>query len=197
MFATGRPAYASFNVTPQGPVLSNAPEVPNAVSQVAFREDRLQVREELTALTVDDFAARVGEVGTKLAEARSIPVYVGQVVTLRSLVNPREFSDAREYLKAGMFRFEDEPEAFGRQPMLYGLRLVFPASQDDTTNFGLRIESWAQDARSLFVEVQGTFGPLIPSRGLEGLRERVLETYGFLTTRALSFIARFDHAVRE
>ena len=155
------------------------------------------MREEMTALTVEDFAARVSEVGGKLAEARSIPVYLGQVVTLRSLVNPREFTDAREYLKAGMFRFEDEPEAFGRQPMLYGLRLVFPASQDESTNFGLRIESWAQDARSLFVEVQGTFGPLITARGLDPLRERVLETYTFLTTRALSFIARFDNPGRD
>jgi len=196
MFEARTPAYTSFNVTPQGPVLSNPPVAPNSVSQVAFREDRVQIREEITSLTVEDFAARVGEVGQKLATARSIPVFVGQVVTLRSLVNPQGYDDARQYLKEGMFGFEDEPETFGRPANLFGLRMVFPASEDETTTFGLRIESFASDPRSLFVEVQGTFGPVLTQRDLAPLGERVLETYRFLTTRALSFIKRFDASNR-
>lgn len=192
MFESGAPAYSSFAVTPGGPVLSNPVAQPGAASQVAFRPDRFQFREELGGMTCEAFGARVREMAEALVASRSIQVFTGQQVTLRSLVNPRNFKDARAFLKEGMFGFGQQTEVLGREPQLYGLRLLFPPEGDEPNAYALRIESYSNDPRSLFLENQGTFGPVIVGRGLAELEERVLQTYRFLLDRALPFVARFD-----
>ena len=88
MFEGGQPAYAGFQVSPMGPVLSNPMATPGAVSQVAFLADRIQFREERGTLTHEAFAAQVREIAERAAPLRGVPVYSAQQVILRSLVNP-------------------------------------------------------------------------------------------------------------
>ena len=193
MFEDGTPpVYTSFAVTPVGPVLSNPATRPGAASQVAFLQDRFQFREELGSLTAESFGQRVREVSERVIPHRKVEVFTGQQVTLRSLINPRNFKDARAFLKEGMFGFARQTEALGREPQLYGLRLVFPPEDEGSHAYAVRIESYSNDPRSLFLELQATFGPLLVSRGLEELESRVVEAYEFLTTRVLAFVARFD-----
>ncbi len=73
-----------------------------------------------------------------------------------------------------------------------GLRLVFPPGEDAQQANVVRIETYAQDARSLFLENQSTFGRLDLDQGLDLLENNVAATYDFLTRRALSFIGQFD-----
>ena len=188
MFGSGRPLYSSFAVSPVGPILSNPTTRPGAASQVVFLGDRLQFREELTTLTVEGFAERVSDLATRAGAEHGWQHYAGQSVTLRSLVNPRRFRDARAFLKRAMFRFEDETEALGREPQLYGLRLLFPPAEGEESAYALRIESYNADPRSLFLETQGTFG----GASAADLGERVLATYRFMSERVLPFVARFD-----
>ena len=192
MFDGRQPAYASFSVTPAGPLLSNPPSRPGATSQVAFLADRIQFREEGGVATAESFAQRVVEVLQEAAPLRGIEVLTGHRVTMRSLINPRHFTDSRRFLKEAVFGFGEEVEVLGRAPQLYGLRLVFPPAEDEPAAFALRIESYRADARSLFVEVQGTFGPLLVADGLEPLGEHVHGAYRFLRRRVLPFVARFD-----
>ncbi len=192
MFESGDPDYSSFAVTPTGPVLSNPVAQPGAASQVGFLADRIQFREEMGSLTHEGFGKRVLEVCSAAAPLRGIQVFTGQQVVLRSLINPRNHSDTRVFLREAMFGFADELEALEREPQLFGLRMVFPPKSEETNAYSLRIESYNNDTRSLFVEVQGTFEPMLVSRGLERLEQNVLATYDFLTDRALPFIARFD-----
>lgn len=192
MFEGGHPTYASFAVTPGGPVLSNVPGRPGAVSQVAFLADRIQFREELGGATPDSFASRVVEVVRAAAPLRELSVLTGHQVTLRSLINPRHFADTRKFLRDGVFGFTDEVEAFQRRPELYGLRLLFPAEGDEPNAFAVRIESYGGDPRSLYVEIKGSFGPAIAAHEPDPLGANVHETYRFLEERALPFVARFD-----
>ena len=86
LFEQGSPAYSSFAVTPLGPVLTNPPQRPGYISQVAFLGDRIQFREELGGITIEDFAQRVREIVSQSAELRGIRGSRGQQVTIRSLV---------------------------------------------------------------------------------------------------------------
>lgn len=192
MFESGAPAYSSFTVTPTGPVLSNPVAQPGASSQVAFLPDRFQFREELGSLTCEAFGKRVLEIVEAVASLREVQIFTGQQVTIRSLINPRNFRDARTFLKQGMFGFTQQTEALGREPQLYGLRLVFPPDGQEPNAYALRIESYNNDPRSLFLENQGTFGPVMIARGVESLEERILATYRFVQEHALPFVARFD-----
>lgn len=192
MFEGGSPLYGSFNVTPLGPVLSNVSTRPGAVSQVAFLADRFQFREELSSLTTAEFAERVVHVAAMAAEQQKISLITAQQVTLRTLVNPRHYRDSVALLQEGVFRMDEEVEVFGRDPRMWGLRLIFPAVPDAPNAYALRIESYTADPRSLFLENQGTFGPQQVQLGLEGVAENIEATYGFLVDRALPFVGRFD-----
>lgn len=192
MFQSGDPAYSSFSVTPAGAVLSNPVNQPGANSYAAFLADRFQFREELSSLTHDGFAARVKQISAQVSELRGIQVFTAQQVTIRTLVNPRSFKDSRAYLKQGMFGFDDETEAFGREPQLFGIRLVFPGDAGQTNAFSLRIESFNNDPRSLYIENQGNFGPVLVERGLDPIEENILDAYRFVVDNTLRFVGCFD-----
>jgi hypothetical protein len=192
LFEDGSPPYQNFQVTPLGIVFSNPSTQPGAISQVAFLADRMQFREELSSLTVDEFAARVTAIGELVAERRGIQLYTAQQVTLRTLVNLRNYKDSRVFLQQGVLDLDQQVDAFGRDPRMWGLRMVFPPAQDQPNAFSLRIESYTADPRSLFIENQGTFGPAPVAGGLGRVGECIGETYSFTVQRALDFIGRFD-----
>ncbi len=192
LFATGDPTYTSFAVTPPGAVLSNPVARPGSVSAVSFLPDRIQFREEFGAVTIEVFAERVADLARRIAPSTGIQVFTAQQVTIRTLINPRYFDDSRSYLKYGMFGFDDETDAFGREARLLGIRLVFPPSQTEPNQHALRIESFSGDPRSLFVENQASFPPVLAARGLEPLAKNVHATYDFIVERALTFAEAFD-----
>jgi hypothetical protein len=197
MYETGQPAYSSFSVTPAGAVLSNPVGQPGASSYAAFLPDRFQFREELTSLTPDDFARQVRQVSEMVLEARGIRVFTGQQVTVRTLVNPRHFKDSRVFLKQGMFGFGNELESFGREPQLFGIRLAFQAAQGEPSAFALRIESCSNDPRSLFIENQAVFGPVLVEQGLAPVESNVLEAYQFVLRNTLRFVSCFDTPMEQ
>ncbi len=192
LFQEPDPPYQSFTVGGTGAVLSNPTAQPNAVSSAGFLADRIQFREELTGLTAEDFAERVRCVTAKAQAERALPLFVAEVVTVRTLINPRRFQDSRVFLKDGIFGFREELARFGREPQLYGMRLVFPPTQEEPWAFTLRVESFASDPRSLFLETQGSFGPLVGPAALETIERNIAATYDFTVQRALSFLEHFD-----
>ena len=113
-------------------------------------------------------------------------------MTVRTLINPRHFPDSREFVKAGMFGFGSEMGEFGREPQLYGMRLVFPPTPGDPNAHALRIESFNSDPRSVFVENQATFGPTVLQNGLAPVEGNIHAAYQFVVERALKFLAHFD-----
>jgi len=186
------PVYKSYNVTAEGALLSNPVSAPNANSSVAFLADRIRFREELSGLTVESFAERVRTVCEEVVQLVPLQLFTAQQVTVRTLINPRHFPDSREFIKAGIFGFGSEMSEFGRDPQLYGMRLVFPPSPGDPNAHALRIESFNSDTRSVFVENQATFGPTVLQNGLAPVEANVHVAYQFVVERALKFLSHFD-----
>jgi hypothetical protein len=192
LFQLATPPYASFQTTPAGAILSNPVHKPQAVSQVAFLPDRIQFREELTAMTWESFGARLVEVIEQAAPLMGLQVLTTCQVVLRSLVNPRHFKDSREFLGTALLGVKEQLESFGRAPRTLGLRLSFPPEGEQSPPIELRVESYNADPRSLFLEVMAIRGPLALAQGLEPLGDHVRDAYRFLTDRALPFVGRFD-----
>ena len=203
-FQDGNPPYTSFAIPPMGPVLTNPSVRPGAVSQAVFLPDRFQFREELGALTCEDFGARVRQVTEAVTAQIGLQDFSGQQVTIRSLVNPRHYKDSRELLRKGLLKLQEPLPHFEQDPAIWGLRMVFPPQeptaeqpefdQDRPTANALRIESYAQDPRSLFLENQGTFGQIAVNDGLDILEANIHSAYEFLTERGLKFVASFDQS---
>lgn len=201
-FQDGAPPYTSFAITPMGPVLTNPSTRPGAVSQAVFLPDRYQFREELGALTCEDFGARVRQVTEAVTAQTGLQDFSGQQVTIRSLINPRHYRNSGDLLKEGLFKMQEPVQQFENDPAIWGIRMVFPPQEagEDEEDFGaerptanaLRIESYAQDPRSLFLENQGSFGQMAVSEGLDVVESNIAAAYEFLTERGLSFISSFD-----
>ncbi len=192
LFQTGNPPYQGFVVTPQGAVLSNPVTRPGAASMAAFLSDRFQFREEFSSMTVEDFAMRARLVSELVAAQTGVQVFTMQQVIVRTLLNPRHFRDSRTFLKQGLLGLEGETGDFGREPQLFGLRMVFPAHETSPQSYSLRIESYHADTRDVYIENQATFPPILVARGLDTIESNILDAYRFLVERALRFVSRFD-----
>ena len=159
----------------------------------SFRFDRLVLREEMRGATVEDFAARAVNVATTALQTLSIPATLAQQFVVRSLVAPRNFQDGREFLsKRLMPRVADEGGGFGRPMASLGVRYVFPPHGEQTETFQVRVETWPQDQRSIWIENTSSYQSQLTAGDMPRLADQLAATYQFVTGPVCSFLARMD-----
>ncbi len=186
-------SYRNFAMAPDGIHLSNLVDRPGAVSSVSFLPDRVQFREEFTGNTVDEFGTRVKGIVLRAGKYSGFNIAIGHQFVVRSLLNPRYYTDTREFLATGTCGMEEHYfEGFKRPLGLFGLKFVFPQTPEDSSLFTLRIESFNQDPRSLFIENIGTFTHCMIPGEIDKLSGNLEKTYDFLAEKVTGFIAQFD-----
>lgn len=188
-------SYRDFKVVPGGAQLSNAvgtlPGQP--VSVVNVLADRIQIREEQTGCSRDDYATRMMVLAQTALETLPMQLFMVQQFAVRSVVNPVVTDDARAFMTQTVCGFDENlMGAFPSHPSLTGLRFTFPPDPATHAVFNVRVESFSQDNRSLFLENVGTFGRPIVGAEVERLNERFASTYDFLTHRFVEFVDQFD-----
>lgn len=188
-------SYQNFSVGHDGISISNVGDQPGFVSMVNFLPDRIQIREELSGAHVDDFNRRLLEVTRISIERLSLPIVIAQQHVVRSLITPRHFPDSRDFLATGVCHMPlDGFAAFGRPVQLFGMKMIFPATEDSNVVHTLRIESFNQDPRCVFLEDVATFPTAIQPTQLGQLSENMAATYDFVREKALLFLSRYDRA---
>jgi hypothetical protein len=194
LFEDAQFSYQNFNLGPDGIHLANQPEQPGQASSVSFLPDRLQFREEMRGLTMEEFGDRVTEVVRRSAEKLGFPLVTAQQYVLRSLFNPRHHQDTRAFLAQGVCQLREEQLGlFGRPMGLYGVKMVFPQTPDgEDSLFNLRVESYSDDPRSIFVENVGTFTHCPIPGGLHRIGENLERTYHFIAEKVTRFVETFD-----
>lgn len=188
-------SYQNFQVAQDGIHLSNLPETPGSVSIATFLPDRLVLREELRGVTVEDFATRLVNVARITLDALGIQSSYGQQFVVRSLITPRRVSDSREFLSHRMMAASG-PNLYklGRPIESLGVRYTFPQHDDEKEVFNVRIETWNQDPRSIWLENVGQFSRPTTSDNMPSLSDNLFSTYRFLTGPVCEFLADFDRA---
>lgn len=185
--------YQNFQVAPDGIHLSNLAQAPGQVSLATFHWDRLVLREELRGTSVEDFATRVVNVTTIAFQTLGIQASLAQQFVVRSLVAPRQFRDGREFLSRRLIApGADAWQAFGRPLQSLGVRLVFPPNPPATETFHVRIETWPQDQRSIWIENTGSFTGPIATNDSPQLANLLEATYRFMTGPVCNFLATLD-----
>lgn len=185
--------YQNFQVAPDGIHLTNLPQAPGQVSSATFTWDRLVLREELRGVAVEDFATRLVNVVSTALPMLGVPVSLAQQFVVRSLVAPRHFRDGREFLSTRLVApGNDAWHAFGRPLQSLGVRLVFPPHEGGRETYHVRVESWPQDPRSIWIENTGSFAGPIPVGEAPQLATHFYSTYQFLTDKVGDFLAGLD-----
>jgi hypothetical protein len=193
LFSRPEIAYQNFQLAPDGVHLSNTPQSPGSVSAVTYRADRMIVREELRGITVEEFATRLVNVAKLSFQTLGIPSTVAQQFVVRSLVTPRHVADSREFMARRVIGAADEAwAAFGRPMQGVGLQLTFPRTENKPEVFNVKIETWNQDPRSLWIENVGLFTQPTPSANLADLTGCLYTTYKFITGPVSRFLNGFD-----
>jgi hypothetical protein len=185
--------YQNFQVAPDGIHLSNLPQAPGQISMATFAWDRLVLREELRGTTVDDFAARLVQVATIAFQTLGVTVTLAQQFVVRSLIAPRSFRDGRDFLGQRLMAPGTTAwQAFDRPLQSLGARLVFPPHEKSQATYHLRIETWPQDPRSIWLENTGGHTSALPAAELPRLAEHLHATYGFLCGPVCEFLGALD-----
>jgi hypothetical protein len=185
--------YQNFQVAPDGIHLANLPQAPGQVSTATFLWDRLVLREELRGSTVEDFATRVVNVTTTAFPTLGLTTSLAQQFVVRSLVQPRHFRDGREFLSRRLVAPGTEAwQSLGRPLQSLGVRLVLPPPAGSRGTFQVRVESWPQDARSVWIENTGSFTGPIGTGDAPQLAELLYETYRYLTGPVAALLASLD-----
>jgi len=196
LFESEASAYRDFRVVQGGCQMSNAvgglPGSPVSVANVL--PDRVQVREEQTGVSREDFEARLVGFARAALEQLPMTLFMVQQFAVRAVVNPQAADDARAFMLHNMMGLDDDQlSGFGTSPNLAGLRLSFPPSGEHQGVFNVRLESFSQDNRSVFLENVGTFGRPIMLDDLDDpLTGRFGATYDFLQNQLVAFVDRVD-----
>ncbi|MHC4516017.1 MAG: hypothetical protein ACYTGW_08295 [Planctomycetota bacterium] len=186
-------SYQNFQVAQDGIHLTNLPEVPGSVSTATFLPDRLVLREELRGVTVEDFAARLVNVASISFEALQIHASHAQQFVIRSLITPRHVPDSREFLSHRMMAASGPHlHKLGRPIESLGVRYTFPQHDDQKEVFNVRIETWNQDPRSIWLENVGQFSQPMTTENIPALSDHLFSTYRFLIGPVCEFLADFD-----
>jgi hypothetical protein len=151
------------------------------------------LREELRGSSVEDFATRVVNVTNTAFQTLGIPTTLAQVFVVRSLIAPRHFRDGREFLSRRLVApGADAWQSFGRPLQSLGVRLVFPPQPGGRDTFQVRIETWPQDARSLWLENTGSFTGPVAASDTPQLAELLHQSYRYLCGPVCDFLATLD-----
>lgn len=189
--------YMNFNVDPnQGgaQMVTMRPGAPQAqVSAVTLMPDRIQLQEEMTDLTLEEFLERVHAVAEICSETLAIPQFNVQQNVVRSLVTPRNSADSRQFIGERLCSLQGEQLEVMKRPVgTLGLRFMFPADEEDNTLYNVRVESYNFDVRSVYLEVAATFPDGVTAGERDKLSESLQATYDFMHDRLCTFVASFD-----
>ncbi|MGQ9589239.1 MAG: hypothetical protein ACUVYA_02975 [Planctomycetota bacterium] len=185
--------YENFIRLQGGARIERAEPESGALSQLTFLGDRIQLAEEHTGTTAEQFGRKADAVLSTAMPALGIPFFLLQVCTVRAIASPNSFRNAAEYLARSLFRIQPEDLAKLERPSgVFGFRLVFPPTAQHPHNFSVRVECYARDSRSLFLENVGTFKAPIQPGNLAEVEKNLRATSDFLIEKIASFLSIYD-----
>ena len=165
----------------------------NGSSVLTFLADRIQITEDHTGTSAEQFGRKIQAVLSTALQALGIPFLLVQVCTVRVTATPNSFRNASEYLAKSVFRIQpDDLQPLERPTSVFGFRLVFPPTKNHPHNFNVRVECYARDGRSLYIENVGTFKAPIQPSNLKEVETNLLKTSNFLVQNVHSFLSNFD-----
>lgn len=185
--------YENFLRVQGGARIERSEPESGGLSQLSFQADRIQLTEERTGVAVDQFGKKIEAVLSTALPVLNIPVLLVQVCTVRVTAAPNSFPNASEYLARSVFRIQAEDlQTLERPTSVFGFRLVFPSTPKEPHNFNVRVECYARDGRSLYLENVGTFKTPIQPPQLEQVARNLQATSDFLVDNVASFLSIYD-----
>ena len=187
--------FKEFRIIPGGAEMSTTVGRVHSVCRVT--EDRIHISEDWTTLSTEEFVARVRETVKVYIDIFDIRFFVLQTSAIRALLATTNFDDARVFLAERVCRLSGSEEIFpsfeNRPVQMFGLRLMFPSTGEENRRFNIRIESFNQDPKRIFVECISDYeGPPITEENPDLIGQNIERALEFSTKNVLNFLSRYD-----
>lgn len=193
IFADEECQYQNFQLLPVGAQMSNPAKRSQCISCCTFLNDRIQIREEMTGISCKDYEVRLQKLVNLSVSHLKIPVFIVQQYVVRTLTNPKHFTDSREFVAKALLNMEtDNFLPLDRNADILGIRLALSKAGEKGGIFNLRVESYSQDSRSLFIENIGTYRSMVNIQNINELTANFSATYAYIETNVMPFLSQFD-----
>lgn len=170
-------------------------KIGTTTSRCRFGPDRISIEEEWAEITLDSFAQKIREILERGFRLLNLKFLIIQTCTVRCLFTPHYSGDARVFLAEKACKLKDKISSYFKRPaQMFGMRFFFPPLKDMFHQFDIRIESFNQDIRQIFVETTGTFPltqPITPVNVNVAIGN-MTTTYGICTNEIKNFLNHFD-----
>ena len=167
-------------------------------SQLNVMADRVQLIEDHTGISVEQFGKKIVEALSIVLSAINVPVLLVQQNKVRVTTTPSRYKTASDFLARSVFKFQSEQlEPLGRPNSVGGFRMAFPGTTQNPEAFNVRIESYVRDPRALYIENVGTFKTPIQHSTLQTVENNLNLTSDFIGDRVVHFLSQYDRREAE
>ena len=185
--------FENFIRRPGGAQIERPASEEAGLSRLTFSPDRIQFLEEGGLLTLESYCRRLEVILERTMDLLSIPVFLMEQCTVRAVVSPGAFRSASEFIGKRLMNIESgDLSVLGRPTSVFGFRLAIPPTPESRDSYNIRVEVYARDPKSLYLENVGTFRTPINRNDIKAASEAMRQASTFVTDRLCPFLSLFD-----
>jgi hypothetical protein len=187
--------FENFTQRPGGARIERPASEEAGLARVTFGPDRITFSEEGGLLTVDGCCERLEAILAESMDLLGIPILLMEQCTVRAVVTPGAFRSASDFIGTRLMNIgSGDFSAIGRPTSVFGFRLVAPATAEARDSYSVRVEVFARDPKSLYLENVGTFRQPLNRADLHTVAQSLRDTSSFVSEKLCSFLSLFDVA---
>ena len=185
--------FENFIRKPAGAIIERPASEEAGLSRLTFATDRMHFVEEGGLLTLDSFCQRLDAILGRSMDHLGIPIFLMELCTVRMVATPGHFDSASEFISTRLLNSDAvDLSQLGRTTKVFGLSLTVPPAQDLRDSYSIRVEVFARDPKSLYLENAGTFRTPINRADIATAANAMRATSDFVSERLCPFLSRFD-----
>jgi hypothetical protein len=185
--------FENFIRRPAGAIIERPASEEAGLSRLTFSTDRMHLIEEGGLLTLDSFCRRLDAILSRSMDHLGIPVFLMELCTVRMVATPGHFESASDFISTRLLNFGAvDLSQLGRTTKVFGLSLSVPPTADMRDSYSIRVEVFARDPKSLYLENAGTFRTPINRADIAQAGDAMRATCEFVSERLCPFLSRFD-----
>jgi hypothetical protein len=183
----------SFSTLPDGSTVMSTKEEKSNLSRYRILRDKVVITYEFCSNSINYYSALASDFLSVFAKTAGVSLILMHSIIIRKLVNLRQFEDGRDYLiKKALSLTDEDLKVFARPLHVIGTRMFFPAVDQGLSAYDIKVESWGEDTRSIFIECAGIYSaPADIGKDVSVISIDTDKTDDFISNNILGFLKQF------
>ena len=174
-------------------VLMSSKDEKTNLARYRISKDRLTITYEFCSQSMNYYQAMSDDFFKIFTDITGTSLFIMHNVIIRKLLNIKGIEDGRGFLISRVFSMKEENfKGFGRPLHAMGARMFFPPVKEDMTAYDVKIESWMEDYRTLFLECAGVYSnPVDIKANSAAIGNDITRTDEFINKNVMGFLSQF------